>query len=89
MELQFNNIKNNRNLGIDLLRILSMLMVVINHLISQGGVLESVAIYSAAYWVLIFMETLCYCAVNTFILISGYVGYNSRFQYTNIISMYH
>ena len=83
-----NFVRDNRNFGIDLLRILSMMMVVINHLISQGGVIENVEMYSTAYWVLVFLETLCYCAVNTFILISGYVGYSGRFQYTNIISLW-
>ncbi|MBR6668219.1 MAG: acyltransferase family protein [Clostridia bacterium] len=63
-----------RNEGIDLLRCLAMLMVVVLHVLNHGGILESSArgmpVYNAA-WLLRAAGT---CAVNCYALISGYVG---------------
>ena len=39
-----------RNLGIDLLRALAMLFVIILHLIGQGGLLEHAEPDSLKYW---------------------------------------
>ena len=69
-----------RNYGIDALRIVSMLMVVVLHVLGQGGILDSIdlqftSIRSLSFW---FLYYLCLCSVNCFALISGYVGYGSR-----------
>ena len=61
-----------RNYGIDLLRILSMLMVTVLHVLAQGGVLYAAKAGTTLYWTLWFFEMTCYCAVNCFALISGY-----------------
>ena len=76
---------NTRNLGIDLLRIVSMLMVVILHILGQGGILKAAKPLSAGYEIAWFLEILCYCAVNCYALISGYVGVSARFKYSNIV----
>ncbi|MEE0928807.1 MAG: acyltransferase [Acutalibacteraceae bacterium] len=77
-----------RNYGIDLLRIVSMLMVVILHILGQGGVLKAAKTMSAGYEVAWFLEILCYCAVNCYALISGYVGVESRFKYSGIVCIW-
>jgi surface polysaccharide O-acyltransferase-like enzyme len=77
-----------RNYGLDLLRIISMLMVVVLHIISHGSILEKANILTltgASVW---FLRSLCFCAVNCYALISGYVGIKSRHKYTNIISLW-
>ena len=43
------SVKRERNYGIDLLRIVSMLMVVILHVLGQGGVLKSSEPLSVGY----------------------------------------
>lgn len=67
--------KAERNYGVDLLRLVSMLFVLILHTLGQGGVLENsrqgTAMFNAAWY----LETLAYCAVDVFALISGYVSY--------------
>lgn len=78
------SLKGKRNYGIDLLRIVSMLMVVILHILGQGGVLKSSQILSSQYEVACFLEMACYCAVNCYALISGYVGVDSKFKLSNI-----
>lgn len=73
-----------RNYGIDLLRIVSMLMVVILHVLGQGGILKTAETLSAQYEIAWFLEILCYCAVNCYALISGYVGVEANYKYSNI-----
>ena len=74
-----------RNYGVDLLRIVSMAMIAMLHVLGHGGVLNAsvnnVMVYSLA-WLL---EVGAYCAVNCYALISGYVGYGGKFKYSNII----
>lgn len=38
---QNNNVSNDRNYGIDALRIYSMFMIIVLHILSKGGILES------------------------------------------------
>lgn len=74
-----------RNYGIDLLRLISMLMVVILHVLGQGGILNygsRISIKGEFFWAL---EILCYGAVNIFAIISGYVGIKSRHRYGSLI----
>lgn len=79
---------NSRNYGIDLLRIISMLMIVTLHVLGQGGILKSTIPMSTNYEVAWFLEMLCYGAVNCYGLISGYVGCNSKFKYSNIVYLW-
>lgn len=78
-----------RNLGIDLLRIFSMLGVVFLHILGHGGILNlnHTSINFSIVW---FFEIFAYPAVNCFVLISGYVGYkadNISLKIKNIISL--
>ena len=72
-----------RNYGIDLLRIVAMFMVVLLHSLGQGGVLKSVVIGSFQYKVAWLMEICAYGAVDIFALISGYVAYNDKEKKNN------
>ncbi len=73
-----------RNYGIDLLRILSMFMVVLLHVLGAGGILSTAKPLSLNYEIAWFLETMAYCAVNCYALISGYVGVTSKHKYSNI-----
>ena len=80
-------ITRERNHGIDLLRIVSMFMVVMLHVLGQGGILARAVnlTWNGEIWWSI--EILCYCAVNVYALISGYVGLKSRHKYSNLINL--
>lgn len=80
--------KSQRNYGIDLLRIISMLMIIILHILGHGGVLKNTPLLSYRYEVAWFLETASYCAVNCYALISGYVAIKSRFKYSNIVCLW-
>jgi surface polysaccharide O-acyltransferase-like enzyme len=62
-----------RNYGIDLLRIITMLGVITLHILGHGGVLYNATnpIKFNAAWLL---EIIAYPAVNCFLIISGFVG---------------
>lgn len=82
---------DNRNYGIDLLRIISMFFVVTLHSLGHGGMLKSVIIDSIQYKFIWFLEILAYCAVDIFALISGYVSYNNKekkVNYSNYINLW-
>ena len=75
--------RQERNWGIDMFRIVSMLLVVTLHVMGQGGVLSySKGINNNFAWL---FEVGAYCAVNCYALISGYVGVKSKFKYSNIM----
>lgn len=77
-----------RNAGIDFLRIFSMYLVVVLHLLGHGGMLfeaDWMSEQSNAGWLL---ETVAYCAVNCFALISGYVGVTAGFKWSRLAKLY-
>ena len=76
-------ITDNRNYGIDLLRIFSMFLIVILHSLGHGGVLSSTVINSSQYKFSWLLEIISYCAVDIFALISGYVSYTGNEKKTN------
>lgn len=77
-------IKSERNYGIDTLRLLAMFMVVLLHVLGQGGVLSVSIPFTGQYYVNYALEIAAYCAVNCYVLISGYVGIYSRYKYSNL-----
>ena len=73
-----------RNYGIDLLRCVSMMLVVVLHVLGQGKILATVTPGTLNYNLAWFLETIAYCAVNCYALISGYVGIKARHKFRNI-----
>lgn len=64
-----------RNYGIDLLRILAAFFVVTLHTMIQGGLENATVPESHQYYISQCLISICYCAVNLFGIISGYVNY--------------
>ena len=70
------NKKITRDYGLDIVRVISMLGIVILHINGAGGVLDccqnqqAVGLYWTAFWV----EILAYTSVDIFGLMSGYLG---------------
>lgn len=76
------------NYGIDLLRILSMLMICILHVLNQGGALTACKSDPVRYAAVSFLNIALFCSVNCYALISGYVGLNARYRYTNLLLLW-
>ena len=77
-----------RNYGIDFLRCFSMFMVAMLHILGHGGILNNATSGSLNYGVAWFLETMAYCAVNCYALISGFVGTKAKYRYTNIVMLW-
>ena len=72
----------NRNYGIDLLRIVAMLMICVLHVCNQGGILTHTSLTSSpdhyrTGWLL---DCLTYASVNIYAMMAGYVGYRKSFK---------
>lgn len=80
--------KKERNYGIDLLRIVSMFLIVLMHVLRQGGILFLQSRGTVTYAVLWFLEILAFCSVNSYALISGYVGYDKRFRLSRFTDLW-
>ncbi|SFE23757.1 Acyltransferase family protein [Peptostreptococcaceae bacterium pGA-8] len=80
-----------RYYGVDLLRCISMILVVILHTLGAGGVLDATAQGTMTFSVVWLLEIIAYPAVNIFAMISGFVGYSDevyKFKYSNCISLW-
>ncbi|MDE6766967.1 MAG: acyltransferase, partial [Eubacterium sp.] len=79
---------SSRNYGIDLLRMLAMAMVVMLHVLLRSKLIDDTTPLTLKYEVLWFIEIFCYCAVDCFVLISGYVCLNTKFRLSRIVSLW-
>lgn len=77
-----------RNHGIDLLRIVSMFMICVLHILGQGGVLDATESGTMQHRISWILEALTFGAVNCYGLISGYVGVNAEVKYRSIIRLW-
>lgn len=77
-----------RNYGIDLLRIISMIGVMTLHILGHGGVLENTKVLSYNYDIAWLLEICAYCAVDCFVLISGYVMVQAKYKISNIVLLW-
>lgn len=77
-----------RNANMELLRLLLMFMIIMLHALGKGHLLnnigEDLTLNGAIAWGL---EALSLCAVNTFILLSGYYLINSKFRLGRLIEL--
>ncbi len=67
-----------RNYGIDLLRIFSMFLIVILHILRHGGVEAALTPGSIDAHIMQLLKAAGYCAVNCFAIITGYVMCNAK-----------
>lgn len=77
-----------RNLSLDLLRVVAMLMVVAVHFIGKGNVLSAYTASSLEYNTTLFIQSIALVAVNCYVLISGYFLVLSRFKIKKFFSLF-
>lgn len=82
--------ENKWNYGIDLLRVVAMFMICVLHTLLQGGVMTHCDFGGVVNWGQYYMcyalEILTFVCVDIYALISGYVGYRSKFKISKIIN---
>lgn len=77
-----------RNYGIDFLRLLSMFMIVVLHIIDYGGCISSASGNMINYWIANTLLVVVYPCVNCFALISGYVGISAQHHIKRFIKLH-
>jgi surface polysaccharide O-acyltransferase-like enzyme len=77
-----------REYGIDLLRLVSMFMVVLLHVLGHGGFLSQIVTNSVNYNGVWFLEIAAYCAANVFAMITGYLMVQSKFKAERILGIW-
>lgn len=77
-----------RNMGIDALRIFSMFLIVLLHSLKQGGILTHVESASAQDYLAWLLVVIAYCSVDCYALISGYVGAKSTWRFSRLVSLW-
>ena len=82
-KIGFNKKRKIRNPGIDFVRILSMYVIIIHHILLFGKVIKKYRNYKE----LIFLNISCFWHVNSYALISGYIGHKSN-KYSNLIYLW-
>lgn len=77
-----------RHLGIELLRMVSMFMILILHILGNGGILENVQSGSLNYYFFWGLEVLCFVAVNCFALITGYFMIEGKWRIEKFVQLW-
>ena len=77
-----------RRIGLDLLRILSMMGIVGLHLFGVGGVIENLNVMSYKNYIILFIYVILYFSVDIFGIMSGYLNYKKKdIKYNRIIEL--
>ena len=76
-----------RQHGVDALRIVSMLFVIIQHILGQGGV-AGAEIASGKDILLRFLQILVYCAVNLYGITTGYLLCRKPFRLARLVKLW-
>lgn len=75
--------KEERNVALDILRVLAMFGIVVLHVLGHGGLLDESAgtLRGNLLWL---VESICYFSVNIFVLISGYFMCDGIFKLSKV-----
>lgn len=76
-----------RENNLELLRIVSMLMIITMHIFYHGGVIKALNLNSNQYFFVWILEGFCYVSVNCYILISGYFLLYSDFKINKVFEL--
>ncbi len=77
-----------RNIGIEVLRTVSMCMVVFLHVLNFGIHYMNLQPFTLNWFAGWFLEGACYCAVNIYAMISGYVMVNSKRKVNRLVGLW-
>lgn len=78
----------NRNYGIDISKIISMMMFVVMHILLLGGVIGRTRVGTVEYFVVWCVEIICYTGVNLFAIASGYVLLDKKWKLLRFVKLW-
>lgn len=85
MNSKVSNTSSDRNEGVELFRCVSMILILVLHILGQGGVLTYSNGHREQYYTAWFLETLSYCSVNCYALICGFVNKENDFKFSRFV----
>lgn len=77
-----------RNYGVDLLRIIAMLFVIILHITGIGGICAGSELLSGNFLTAQLLRIATTCSVNCYALISGYVAWNRSPKLSGLLNLW-
>ncbi|MBQ8150354.1 MAG: acyltransferase [Clostridia bacterium] len=77
-----------RHHGLDLLRLVATGMIILHHLISHGGLMQLFPSLCRSDILYQSINIICYCAVNLYGLITGYVEVGKRFRLSRLMELW-
>ena len=77
-----------RNYGIDLLKIISMFMIVILHVLGRGGILYNLGFITKRYVIFWLVEITCFVSVNCYGMITGYLMVDKEVKFKNLFKLW-
>lgn len=78
-------IKVKKNINIELLRVVAMLMIIIGHLIGHTTLLSLLPHSSLNYYIISLTQVVSYPATNLYVLISGYLLCEKVFKIQRLV----
>ena len=85
--MQCAQVEKKRNYAMDVLRIISMLMIISLHFFTYNPALDDVAVFSASGILIRILRSISAISVNCYILITGYFLMKSRFSLKKIFRL--
>ncbi len=73
-------IATKRNMSIEAIRIIAMLMIIIEHAIGHNYLVENIPTDNPTHYAISFMQVVCYVATNVYVLISAYFFMHIKIQ---------
>lgn len=80
--------KDQHNYGIDVLKIVVMFMIVMWHIVGHGGVIKNTQMFTVNYDVVWIIESILYCVVNVYVMITGYLYAQHDWKSQSIIKLW-
>ena len=74
--------------GLDLLKIISTFMIFILHILNRGGIIFSGVLTNYNYYLLWFIEIICYCSVDCYAIITGYLMVDKEIKNNKVINLW-
>lgn len=72
------------SVGIDMMKMLSMMGIVILHIIGHGKAVDACTAGSVGYFAIRSTSIICLCSVNCFALVTGYLSYGRQYRYSKL-----
>lgn len=77
-----------RNIHVEILRIVAMIMIIIGHSIGHTHLLENMSSKDINYYLLLLLRIICNMATNVYVLMSGYYLCDKVFMVKRIVNLW-